>query len=73
LQCSDQTGVWTDRLRFGWLDTAGTGLFMVYNQRQLMEVSGIAGILPGSGEIPPERTLVIKYTRGLDFSGIGSI
>ncbi len=70
LQYSDQTGVWTGHLRFGWLDTAGTGLFVVYNQRQFMEVSGISGILPQSGLEDPERTFVIKYTRQFDVSGM---
>ncbi len=69
VQYSDQTGVWTGHLRFGWMDTAGTGLFVVYNQRQLMEVSGISGILPQSGVVDPERTFVVKYTRQFDASG----
>jgi hypothetical protein len=70
VQYSDQTGVWTGHVRFGWLDTAGTGLFVVYNQRQLMEVSGISGVLPRDGLGRPERTFVIKYTRQFDVSGM---
>ena len=69
VQYSDQTGVWTGYLRFGWLDTAGTGLFVVYNERQLMEVSGISGVLPREGLGTPERTFVVKYTRQFDASG----
>ncbi len=66
VQYSDQTGMWTGQLRFGWLDTAGTGLFLVLNERQFMEVDGIAGILPRDAVQDPERTVVLKYTRQFD-------
>ena len=70
IQYSDQSGIWSGNVRFGWLDTGGTGLFLVYNERQTMDVNGISGVLPrGSLEIP-ERTFVIKFTRQFDVSGL---
>ncbi|MQA89415.1 MAG: hypothetical protein GEU90_04160 [Gemmatimonas sp.] len=68
LQYSDQTGVWSGNVRFGWLDTAGTGLFLVYNERQTMDVLGMSGLLPRNPLELPERTFAIKYTRQFDLS-----
>ena len=69
VQCSDQTGIWSGNVRFGWLDTAGTGLFVVYNERQTMEVTGVSGLLPQDAAVVPERTFAIKVTRQFDVSG----
>ncbi|MEX2584646.1 MAG: DUF5916 domain-containing protein [Gemmatimonadota bacterium] len=70
VQYSNQTDVWSGNLRLGWLDTAGTGLFIVYNERQATE-----GILrPNQGTFfqdPLERTLLIKFTRQFDMAGVG--
>jgi hypothetical protein len=68
LQYSDQSGVWSGNVRFGWLDTAGTGLFLVYNERQTMDVIGVSGLYPRNSLDLPERTFVIKYTRQFDLS-----
>jgi len=52
----------TDRIdgnyRFGWLNSAGTGLFVVLNDAE------------GTGSLrgPQERQLAVKFTRLLDFS-----
>ncbi len=70
IQYSDQTGVWLGNLRFGWLNTAGTGLFLVYNDRQLMDVSGVSGLWPRDALRPAERTFVVKYTRQFDLGSI---
>jgi len=59
IQYSDQSDSWSGNLRFGWLNTAGTGLFLVYNEDQ--------GLGPISG--PLNRTFVVKYTRQFDLSG----
>jgi hypothetical protein len=72
VQYSDQTGVWTGHVRFGWIDTAGTGLFLVYNERHVLDIDGVAGVIPRDGLIPPERTFVIKFTRQFDVSGWAS-
>jgi hypothetical protein len=53
VQYSDQADTWSANVRFGWLSTAGTGLFVVYNDAQ-----GI-GDLDG----PLNRSLIVKYTR----------
>ncbi len=69
VQYSDQTGVWSGNVRLAWLDTAGTGLFIVYNERQFLDdVVGIRGILPGDALEPSERSVVIKFTRQFDVS-----
>lgn len=56
VQYNSQQKVWSGNARFGWLDTAGTGLFLVYNERQM--VDGIAG--------PLERSFLIKFTKQFD-------
>ena len=68
VQYSDQTDIWSGNVRFGWLDTAGTGLFIVYNERLEMEASGIGGIFQHDPVAPPERTLAIKFTKQFDLS-----
>ena len=68
LQYSDQTGIWSGNIRFGWLDTAGTGLFLVYNERQSMDIRGVTGLFPRDALDPPERTIVMKFTRQFDIS-----
>jgi len=70
LQYSDQTGLWSSNVRFGWLDTAGTGLFLVYNEQQTMDVNGISGLWPRDSLQLPARTLALKFTRQFDVSGI---
>lgn len=71
VQYSDQTGIWSGNVRVGWLDTAGTGLFLVYNERQTIEIDGVGGIFPRDPLVTPERTFVIKYARQFDLSGLG--
>ena len=53
VQYSDQSESWSANVRFGWLSTAGTGLFVVWNQTN--------GIDAASG--PLNRALTIKYSR----------
>tara|TARA_B100001123_G_scaffold414842_1_gene514768 strand:- start:5099 stop:7369 length:2271 start_codon:yes stop_codon:yes gene_type:complete len=52
-QYSSQLDVWSANIRLGWLGTAGTGLFIVYNDSR-----GV-GLLEG----PMARSLVVKYSR----------
>jgi hypothetical protein len=59
LQYNSQSKVWSGNIRLGWLDTAGTGLFVVYNERQLAD--GIVG--------PLERSVLVKFTRQFDLGG----
>ena len=53
LQHNDSDNLWSVNFRFGWLQDANTGLFVVYN-----EIDGIGHIVPnGAG-----RSLIIKYS-----------
>ena len=54
-QYSDRADAWSTNVRLGWLDTAGTGLFIVYNQAN--------GIDTLSRDTPLNRGLTIKYTK----------
>ena len=68
VQYSDQSGTWTGNVRFGWLGTAGTGLYVVYNERQEMDVTGVSGLFPRGADEPAERTLAIKFTQQIDLA-----
>ena len=59
VQYSDQIDSWSANLRFGWLNTAGTGLFIVYN-----EIQGIEDLMGPQG-----RSLIIKFTRQFGLLG----
>ena len=56
IQYSSQADIWSINTRFGLLDTAGTGLYLVYNESQ--ETHGIASIYG-----PIMRSFVIKYSK----------
>ena len=65
VQYNTQTEVWSGNFRFGWIDSAGTGLFVVYNERQSERLDGLFdGLL--------ERTLSIKLSRQLDVRRLGN-
>ncbi len=53
VQYSNQAEQWSGNLRFGWLNTAGTGLFVVYNEAQRTRTP--VG--------PLRRGLIVKFTR----------
>ena len=55
IQYNDRAQNWSGNFRFGWLNTAGTGLFIVYNDTQALEGLG-----------PINRSLIVKYTRQFD-------
>jgi hypothetical protein len=54
-QYSDQADSWSSNIRFGWLNTAGTGLFIVYNQ-----ANGFDSL---SMDTPLNRGLTVKFTK----------
>ena len=56
LQYNQQTESFSSNLRFGWLGTAGTGLYIVYND---VENTGVLD----RWARPLDRTLVVKFTR----------
>jgi len=64
LQYNDDTEDVSTNVRFGWLDTAGTGLFIVLNDTEHRGMFDRTGITRG----PKQRQLVVKYSRLLDFS-----
>ena len=62
VQYNDDTRGLGTNLRLGWLDTAGTGLFIVYNDAYQSGRFEDTGIPAG----PKQRQLVIKYTKLFD-------
>ena len=62
VQYSNQVHTWTANVRFGWLSTANTGLFIVYNEGQIAD-----GFF--SWNQPAVRSLVVKYTRQFGKAG----
>ena len=57
VQYNDVADVWATNFRFGWLNRANTGLYVVYN-----EVRDIGN----AGTGIPDRGLTIKYSRMFD-------
>jgi hypothetical protein len=62
VQHSNQAGIRAANVRFGWLNTAGTGLFVVFNDGRETD----RFFRPG---IPQARSLVVKYTRQFGTGG----
>ncbi len=56
-QYNDDSDIWSSNVRLNWLNTAGTGLFIVYN-----DTEGLGNSLIG----PQNRSLTVKYTRQFD-------
>ncbi len=57
LQYNDRANVWSSNVRFGWLNQANTGLFVVYNDTQGLYDSTL---------LRPDRSFTVKYSRLLD-------
>ncbi|MFQ5737807.1 MAG: DUF5916 domain-containing protein [Acidobacteriota bacterium] len=57
IQYNDRADIWSSNFRFGWLQSANTGLFVVYNDTRELGVP--------SSDLP-DRSLVIKFNRILD-------
>jgi len=53
IQYNDRDDIWAANLRFAWLRTANSGLYVVYNEIDEIHGTGI--------EVP-SRSLIIKYT-----------
>jgi Domain of unknown function (DUF5916)/Carbohydrate family 9 binding domain-like len=62
VQYSNQARSWTANARFGWLSTAGTGLFVVFNDGR--EADGFF-----QWDRPQARSLIVKYTRQFGRNG----
>ena len=71
LQYSNQVDSWSANLRFGWLNTAGTGLFIVYNDVQGFDYPD--GLNPDGGRFIESGTLarsfIVKFTRQFNVLG----
>ncbi len=59
VQYNDRADVWSMNLRFGWLQAANTGLFVVYN-----DTRGLYELNPTPQR--EDRSLVIKFSRMFD-------
>ena len=55
IQYNDRTERWSTNLRFHWLQTAGTGLFVVYNNTESLDGMG-----------PVNRAFIVKFVRQFD-------
>ena len=62
VQYNNQAGVFSANIRFGWLNTAGTGLFVVLNTAE-----NATGLLAWDRSI--SRSLLIKFTRQFGSGG----
>jgi hypothetical protein len=62
VQYNNQDRVWTANARFGWLNTAGTGLFVVFNEAQ--EADG-----PALWVAPQARSFTVKFTKQFGSGG----
>ena len=65
LQYNDDSKNLGSNIRLGWLDTAGTGLFIVYNDTEFLGDIDPLGFRSG----PRQRQLVIKYTKLFNLRG----
>ncbi len=57
LQYNDRVSNWSTNLRLGWLQTANTGLFLVYNENRDTERGGFG---------PRDRSVTLKFSRLFD-------
>ena len=59
VQYNDRADVWSMNFRFGWLQDANTGLFVVYT-----DTRGLYDLIPRPART--DRSLVVKYSRLFD-------
>ncbi len=60
VQYNDRADLWSVNLRFGWLQAANTGLFIVYN-----DTKGLYDLFPDRAQ-RTDRSLIIKFSRMFD-------
>jgi hypothetical protein len=61
-QYNNQQRIFSANVRFGWLNTAGTGLFLVFNDGR--EASGFL-----DWTRPQQRSVFLKFTRQFGTTG----
>ncbi|HEU4692256.1 MAG TPA: DUF5916 domain-containing protein [Vicinamibacterales bacterium] len=59
VQYNDRANVWSSNFRFGWLQQANTGLFVVYTDSQQLDDRGL-------GTEVADRSLIIKFSQMFD-------
>jgi hypothetical protein len=59
VQYNDRADLWSMNLRFGWLQAANTGLFVVYT-----DTRGLYDLFPGPAR--SDRSLAVKFSRMFD-------
>lgn len=59
VQYNDRADLWSVNLRFGWLQAANTGLFVVYT-----DTRGLYDLFPGPAR--SDRSFVVKFSRMFD-------
>jgi hypothetical protein len=64
IQYNDDSRDLGSNFRLGWLDDAGTGLFLVWNEKHHRGPFERTGILAG----PRQRQVVLKYSRVIDLT-----
>ncbi|HUF76183.1 MAG TPA: DUF5916 domain-containing protein, partial [Longimicrobiales bacterium] len=64
IQYNDDTENLGTNVRLAWLDTAGTGLYVVYNDTEHFGSLATTGFRYG----PQQRQLIVKYTKQFDFT-----
>ena len=57
VQYNDRADNWSTNLRFGWLQEASAGLYLVYNEQRDVGSAGTS---------VPDRTVILKYSRLID-------
>ena len=65
LQYSNESENFGSNIRLGWLNTAGTGLYVVYNDMEHLGSLDRTGIERG----PQQRQFIIKYTKMFNLGG----
>jgi hypothetical protein len=60
VQYNDRADLWSMNLRFGWLQAANTGLFVVYT-----DTHGLYDLFPERPE-RTDRSLIVKFSRMFD-------
>ena len=65
LQYNNESDDFGSNVRFGWLDTAGTGLYVVFNDTEHLGSLDRTGIERG----PQRRQLIVKYTKMFNIGG----
>ena len=60
VQYNDNADIWSANLRFGWLQAANTGLFVVYNDTR--------GLVSSTDPHVGGQSLIVKFSRLFDLA-----